>query len=98
MIKFIVKEEQLLFLRELQFTWSTIAVMFGASQRTMYNIRSNLGLVGTEFNGFSDITDEDLKSIVSDIQQEMPDIGQSMLRDVVIARGSMYLLLDYVNV
>ena len=46
-----------------------------------------MGLVGTEFNGFSDITDEDLRSIVSDIQQEMPDIGQSMLRGVLIARG-----------
>lgn len=85
--RFIVKEEQLLFLRELQFTWSAIAVMFGVSQRTMYNSRSNLGLVGTEFTGFSDITDEDLKSVVSDIRQGMPNIGQSMLRGVLNSRG-----------
>ena len=85
--RFIVKEEQLIFLRELRFTWSTIAVMFGVSRRTMYNIRSNLGLVGTEFTGFSDITDDDLKSIVSDIQQGMPDIGQSMLRGILNSRG-----------
>ena len=69
--RFIIKEEQLIFLRELRFTWSTIAVKFGVSRRTMYNIRSNLGMVGTEFTGFSDITNEDLKSIVSDIRQGM---------------------------
>ena len=62
--KYIVKEEQLVFLRELRFTWSTIALMFGVSRRTMYNIRCNLGLVRTEFTGFSDIPDDHLKAII----------------------------------
>jgi len=53
----------------------------------MYNIHSNLRLVGTEFTNFSDITDEHLKSMISDIRQEMPDIGQSMLKGVLNSRG-----------
>ena len=53
----------------------------------MYNIRSNFGLLGTEFTGFSNITNDELKSIVSDIQQGMPDIGQGMLRGVLNSRG-----------
>ena len=85
--KYIVKEEQLVFLRELKFTWSTIALMFGVSRRTMYNIRCNLGLVSTEFTGFSNITDDQLKAIISDIQQAMPEVGQSMLRGILNSRG-----------
>ena len=85
--KYIVKEEQLVFLRELRFTWSTIALMFGVSRRTMYNIRCNLGLVSTEFTGFSDIPDDHLKAIILDIQLGMPEIGQSMLRGILSSRG-----------
>ena len=62
-------------------------MMFGVSRRTMYNIRLKFGLIDSEFGGFSDITDEDLKSLILDIQQEMPDVGQSMLRGLLNARG-----------
>ena len=41
--RYIIKLEQLVFLRDIRFTWSTIAVMFGVSRRTMYNIRSRFG-------------------------------------------------------
>ena len=85
--RYIIKLEQLIFLREIRFTWSAIAVMFGVSRRTMYNVRSKFGLIDNEFGGFSDITDEHLKSVILDIQQEMPHVGQSMLRGLLNARG-----------
>ena len=85
--KYAIKQEQLMFLRELRLTWTTIAAMFGISRRTMYNIRAEFGLVGTEYTAFSDISDEDLKTAVSDIKQIMPDIGQSMLKGVLSSRG-----------
>ena len=85
--RYIIRLEQLVFLREIRFTWSAIAVMFGISRRTMYNIRSEFGLIDTEFAGFSDVTDVQLKSLIQDIRQEMPEIGQSMLRGVLNARG-----------
>ena len=50
----------------------------------MYNIGSKFGLIDNEFGGFSDITDEHLKSVILDIQQEL---GQSMLRGLLNARG-----------
>ena len=44
--------------------------MFGISRRTMYNIHSEFGLIEIKFVGFSDVTDEQLKSLTQDIQQE----------------------------
>lgn len=85
--KYIIKREQLVFFRELRFTWTKIASMFGISRRTMYNIRSELGLTESQFPRFSVISDNDLKSIVSDIKQGMPDIGQSMLKGALESRG-----------
>lgn len=99
--RYIIKLEQLIFLREIRFTWSAIAVMFGVSRRTMYNIRSKFGLIDTEFAGFSDITDEHLKSLIQDIRREMPEIGQTMLRGVLSARGvhvSMVRIRDCLSV
>lgn len=87
--RYIIKLDQLVFLLEIRFTWSAIAVMFGISHRTMYNIRSEFGLIDTEFAGFSDVSDEQLKSLIQDILQEMPEIGQTMLRGVLNARGVM---------
>ena len=85
--KYIIKQEQILLLRKLRFTWTKIAQMYGVSRRTMYNVRSDLGLVSSEFSGFSNISDNDLKIIIRQIKQEMPDLGQSMLRGVLESRG-----------
>lgn len=85
--KYIIKQEQIIYLRELRFTWTKIAQMYGVCRRTMYNIRSNFGLVGSEFSGFSTISDEDLKALICDIKKEMPDVGQSMLKGVLESRG-----------
>ena len=46
--KYIISREQLLFLHDLRLTWTKIAAMYGVSRRTMYNIRSELGLTQIE--------------------------------------------------
>ena len=63
----------------------------------MYNVRLRFGLIDADFSGFSNITDEHLKSLIQEIQQEMPNLGQNMLRGVLKAKGihiSMVRLRD----
>ena len=85
--KFIIRREQLLFLHELRFTWTKIATMYGMSRRTMYNIRCELGLTSANSPRFTVISDSDLKAIVTEIKQEFPDIGQTMLKGMLESRG-----------
>lgn len=85
--KYVIKQEQLLFLQELRLTWTIIAAMFGISRRTLYNVRSEFSLSGTEYSAFSDISDDHLQAVVSDFIQVMPDVGQNMLRGVLSSRG-----------
>ncbi len=86
--KYIIKQEQLLFLRELRLTWTKISEMYEISRRTMYNIRTSFGLTGpAAAYGFSDITDHDLQILITEIKQEMPHIGICMLRGILESKG-----------
>ncbi len=85
--KYIISREQLLFLHELRLTWTKIATMYGVSRRTMYNIRSELGLTQIECPRFSTISNGELVSIVSEIKCDFPDIGQTMLKGILDSRG-----------
>ena len=53
-----VKQNQLLYLRELNFTWSNIAKIFGVSRSSLYRIRKEVGL--QNLPKYSCISDEDL--------------------------------------
>jgi hypothetical protein len=85
--KYVIKEEQMIFLRELRLTWTIISEMYGISRRTMYNIRSGFGLVGSSITGFTNISNTDLRCLIHEIKQEMPHIGVRMLRGVLESRG-----------
>lgn len=85
--KYVIKQEQLIFLRELRLTWTKISEMYGVSRRTMYNIRASLGLIGPASSGFSDISDHALQALISEIKQEMPHVGICMLRGILESRG-----------
>ena len=76
--KCVVNAGQIEFLRELGLKWTQIAALLGITTRTLYNIRLELGLVDRSDN-FTDITDQDLDTLVSEIQQEMPYIGQRLV-------------------
>ena len=85
--KYIIKQEQLIFLRELHLTWTKIAEMYGVSRRTMYNIRASIGLTGPAMSGFSDISDNDLQTLISEMKHELPHIGICMLKGILESRG-----------
>lgn len=57
--KYVIRYDQLLFLRELRFTWTKIALLYGISRRTLYNIRSDFGLMEPDYEDFSTISDDD---------------------------------------
>ena len=84
--KCVVNAGQIEFLRELGFKWTQIAALLGITTRTLYNIRLELGLVDRSDN-FTDITDQDLDTLVSEIQQEMPYIGQRLVRGALRSHG-----------
>ena len=85
--KYVIKREQLLFLRDLRFTWTRIALMYGISRRTLYNIRFEFGLVGPHYENFTNITSDDLKEVIRDIKRAMPEAGQNMVRGLLKARN-----------
>ena len=84
--KCVVNAGQIEFLRELGLKWTQIAALLGITTRTLYNIRLELGLVDRSDN-FTDITDQDLDTLVSEIQQEMPYIGQRLVRCRTLGKG-----------
>ena len=73
----LIGQPQLLYLRQLNFTWSNIAKIIGISRSTLYRLRKQYGLTGTP--RFTPISDEDLELISLKIKNEMPDIGERML-------------------
>ena len=87
--RYIIELEQLVFLREIRFTWSAIAMMFGVSRRTMYNVRLKFDLIDADFSGFSNITDEHLKSLIQEIQEEMPNVAKGIHISMVRLRDCL---------
>lgn len=74
------------FLRELRFTWTDIAKVFGVCRRTLYNVRVSNGMLEV-YPSFTSISDENLNHHVKEIKKDMPDIGYNMMRGVLQARG-----------
>lgn len=82
--KVFIRIEQVEFLRNLRFTRTQIAKLFGISRRTLYEIRSQHGLVGSDF---TNITDQELDVAITRVKRTMPNIGQSMVKGVLRAQG-----------
>lgn len=85
--KYIIQPEQLVFLRDIRFTWTRIASLYGISSRTLYNIRCELGLLRQSFDSFSQISDADLLEEVCVIKRVMPEAGQNIVRGSLEARN-----------
>ena len=85
--KYVINSEQLVFLRELRFTWTNIAQLYGISRRTLYNIRSHYNMTGAEFSAFTQISDDDLKRAIREVKLTLPECGQSMMRGMLNSRG-----------
>ena len=85
--KYVINSEQLVYLRELRFTWTNIAQMYGISRRTLYNIRSHYNMTRAEFSAFTQISDEDLKQVIREVKLSLPECGQSMIRGILNSQG-----------
>lgn len=85
--KLIVPTQSLLLLRELHFSWTRIAKLFGISRRTLFSIRQNLGFEEIDPARFSNISDSQLQEQISSIKRFMPDAGMRMVRGVLRSQG-----------
>ena len=82
----VIEKEKIEFLRELRFTWTQIASIFGVCRRTLYTIRSENGMLEND-EPFSRVSDEELCEHIQLIKQDMPDIGYNMIRGVLRSRS-----------
>ena len=83
--KLFISKEQITFLRDLRFSWTQIASLFGVSRRTLFNMRSEYGLPAD--HDFSDISNMELRSYVEHIKRSMPDAGQNMIKGILRGEG-----------
>lgn len=84
--KVMIERQKIEFLRELRFSWTKIANLFGVCRRTLYTIRSDYDMVGSD-SAFTQISDQELCELVREIKQGMPEIGYNMMRGVLLSRG-----------
>lgn len=74
----LISKEQLEYLRSLNFSWTHIAELLGVSRVTIYRRRRELGMVDN--NGIErSISDTELQSLLQQIRQEMPNIGETLV-------------------
>ena len=78
-----ISEEQLIFLREFNLSWTEIERIMGISHRTLIRRRHELGLVDNERY----LNDDELASVMQDIMNENPNIGQRRMLGAIRARG-----------
>ena len=84
--KVVIEQEKIEFLRDLRFSWTQIAALFGVSRRTLYTVRSEYGMVGDE-HSFTPVSDQELRDHVQAVKRDMPEIGYNMMRGVLRSRG-----------
>ena len=74
--KFEITEEQMMYLLSMSFSWVQIAKIFGVSYMTVYRRRQEYGIPSSIG---SPITDNQLREILYQLQQELPSFGQTMV-------------------
>ena len=84
--KVVIEQQKIEFLRELRFSWTQIAAIFGVCRRTLYSIRSEQGIMGDEYN-FTHISDQELRDHIQSLKKDMPEIGYNMMKGVLRSQG-----------
>ncbi len=67
--KFVIPKEQLVYLKSLNFTWSSIALLLGVTRMTIYRRRVDCGMLNNPLNRLSD---DDLEALLKDLKAELP--------------------------
>ena len=81
---FQVQKEQLEYLFSLGFSWSAIAALLCVSHMTIYRRREQFGLLRDPQNTLSD---QDLVTVLGQLRQEHPNIGETMVIGHLRAMG-----------
>ena len=76
--KFLIPERQLAGLRSWNFTWKAISEMLGVSEKTVRRWRLESSSPECE-NSYSNITDEELDSVLSSVLATYPKSGEQMV-------------------
>lgn len=72
-------------MRDLGFSWTAISRMLSVNIRTLYNYRSQLGLV--DYGSFTAISNEDLDHVIADILNQTPGSGETYVTGSLRGRG-----------
>ena len=84
--KFLIPERQLAGLRSLNCTWKAISEMLGVSEKTVRRRRIESFLPECEYN-YSNITDEELDSVISSVLATSPNSGERMVTGALVSRN-----------
>ncbi len=72
-------------MRDLGFSWIAISRMLSVNIRTLYNYRTQLGLV--DYGSFTDITNDDLDRLIADIVRQTPGSGETYVTGSLRGKG-----------
>ena len=74
--KFQITQEQLEYLFSLSFSWSGIAMLLGISRMTLFRYRREFNMID---NPQQSLSDNQLRTMITQLRLEMPSIGETML-------------------
>ena len=82
----IISQEQLQYLRSMNFSWTQISDLLGVSRMTLYRRRRDLGLL--EFDEpRRNVSDNELHRLLQAMRQEMPSMGEALVIGQLHAMG-----------
>ena len=87
--RILIESEQIVYLRDLGFSWNKIADIFGVSRMTLFRRRREYGF--SNESQHTDISHLQLCRLVESIKEDMPDIGERMLNGTLRSKGVVVL-------
>ena len=75
--QFLITEDQLTYLRSLNFSWTHIADLLGVSRMTVYRRRRDFRIVDSEYG--NQLADAELVSLLQQLRQSMPNMGETLI-------------------
>ncbi len=83
--RFLIEKETLEYLSDSGFSWVKIAQIFGVSRSTITQRVSEYGIQSSQ--SYSDISDEQLRAIISEIHSQYTHAGCRIVRAMLLSRG-----------
>lgn len=84
-LRYNIPAAQLTHMRDLGFTWMAISRMLSVNIRTLYNHRTQLGLV--DYGSFINISNDDLDRLITEVLRQTPGSGETYITGSLRGRG-----------